>query len=57
MAEEIAEPETELFKNLTRDASQWCCDAWDAKRLGHRDEAVECLRQALERIGRAFLHA
>ena len=57
MAEEIEGSETDLFRKLMREASKWCGDAYDAKRTDHRDEAVECLRRALEKIGQAFLHA
>lgn len=57
MAEEITETETQLFCRLVFEARDWCADAMEAKRLGHRDEAIECLRRALEQIGRAFLHA
>lgn len=57
MAEEIKEPETELFRTIMADAAKLCFDAYDSKRVGNRDMALECLRQALERIGRAFLHA
>lgn len=57
MAEEITESETELFCRLVFEAPFWCDDARDAKRAGHRDEAIECLRRALNDIGRAFLHA
>lgn len=57
MDEEIKGSETDLFQQLMRDTSKWCGHAYDAKRTGHRDEAIECLRRALEQIGRAFLHA
>ena len=57
MAEKIPDSETVLLHGLTEEAVKWCRDASDAKRAGHRDEAIECLRRALEQIGRAFLHA
>lgn len=57
MAEERFGSETEQFGAIVRDASKWCLDAYDAKRIDHRDEAIECLRRALEQIGWAFLHA
>ena len=57
MAEEIEGSETQLFRKLMREASKWCGDAYDAKRTGRRDEAIECLRRALEQIGLAFMHA
>ena len=56
MVEEIEGPETELFRKLMREAAKWCGGALDAKRTGHRYEALECLRQALEQIGLAFMH-
>lgn len=57
MAEEMYGSETEQFGAIVLDASKWCLDAYDAKRAEHRDEAIECLRRALEQIGRALLHA
>lgn len=57
MAEEIEEPENLYFRKLMRDASRWCGEAYDAKRLKRRDETLEYLRRALDQIGLAFLDA